>query len=71
MFPFISQQKYNVYIKKTFQQAGLNCRVAVLNPQTRQYEMKLLHEVATSIMARRTFTGIAYSLVQNPISSHR
>ena len=41
-------------------------KVAVLNPQTRQYEMKPLYEVATSHMARRTFTGIAYGLVQDP-----
>ena len=47
LFPFISQQKYNVYM-------------------TRQYEMKPLYEVATSHMARRTFTGIAYGLVQDP-----
>ena len=66
LFPFISQQKYNVYIKKAFQEAGLNRKVAVLNPQTRQYEMKPLYEVATSHMARRTFTGIAYGLVQDP-----
>jgi integrase len=66
LFPFISQQKYNIYIKKAFQEAGLNRNVAVLNPMTRQYEMKPLYEVATSHMARRTFTGIAYSLVQDP-----
>ena len=66
LFPFISQQKYNIYIKKAFKEAGLNRKVAVLNPQTRQYEMKPLYEVATSHMARRTFTGIAYGLVQDP-----
>ena len=66
LFPFLSQQKYNIHIKKAFQEAGLNRKVAVLNPQTRQYEMRPLYEVATSHMARRTFTGIAYSLVQDP-----
>lgn len=66
LFPFISQQKYNIYIKKAFKLAGLDRRVAVLNPQTRKNEFKPLYEVATSHMARRTFVGIAYSHVKDP-----
>lgn len=66
LFPFISQQKYNVNIKKAFKQAGLNRKVAVLNPQTRQHELKPLYEVVSSHMARRTFIGGIYKHVQDP-----
>lgn len=66
LFPFISQQKYNIYIKKIFKEVGLNRKVAVLNPLTHIHEMKPLYEVATSHMARRAFTGELYGLVQDP-----
>lgn len=66
LFPFISQQKYNVNIKKAFKLAGLNRKVAVLNPQTRQHELKPLYEVVSSHMARRTFIGGIYKHVQDP-----
>ena len=66
LFPFISQQKYNVNIKKAFELAGLDRKVAVLNPQTRQHELKPLYEVASSHMARRTFIGGIYKHVQDP-----
>ncbi len=66
LFPFISQQKYNIYIKKAFKLAGLNRRVPVLNPQTRKNELRPLYEVATSHMARRAFVGIAYPHVKDP-----
>ena len=38
LYPFISQQKYNVNIKKAFKLAGLNRKMAVLNPLTSQHE---------------------------------
>lgn len=66
LFPFISQQKYNVYIKKIFKEVGLDRKVAVLNPLTRMHEMRPLYEVASSHMARRTFTGELYQRVQDP-----
>ena len=66
LFPFISQQKYNIYIKKAFKLAGINRRVPVLNPQTRKNELRPLYEVATSHMARRAFVGIAYTHVKDP-----
>ena len=66
LFPFISQQKYNDNIKKAFKQAGLKRKVAVLNPLTRQHELKPLYEVASSHMARRTFIGGIYKHVQDP-----
>ncbi|MBR1882891.1 MAG: integrase catalytic domain-containing protein, partial [Muribaculaceae bacterium] len=66
LFPFISQQKYNVYIKKAFKLAGLSRKVPVLNPQTRKNELRPLYEVATSHMARRAFVGQAYPHVKDP-----
>ena len=66
LFPFISQQKYNVNIKKAFKLAGLDRKVAALNPLTRQHELKPLYEVASSHMARRTFIGGIYKHVQDP-----
>lgn len=66
LFPFISQQKYNVYIKKAFKLANIDRKVAVLNPKTRKNELRPLYEVATSHMARRTFVGIAYQHVKDP-----
>lgn len=66
LFPFISQQKYNIYIKKAFKLAGLDRKVSVLNPQTRKNELRPLYEVATSHMARRAFVGIAYPHVKDP-----
>lgn len=66
LFPFISHQKYNIYIKKAFKLAGINRRVPVLNPQTRKNELRPLYEVATSHMARRAFVGIAYPHVKDP-----
>lgn len=66
LFPFISQQKYNDNIKKAFKLAGLRRKVAVLNPLTRQHELKPLYEVVSSHMARRTFIGGIYKHVQDP-----
>lgn len=66
LFPFISPQKYNKYIKEAFKLAGLNRRVPVLNPQTRKNELRPLYEVATSHMARRAFVGQAYPHVKDP-----
>lgn len=66
LFPFISQQRNNDNIRKAFKQAGLNRKVAVLNPLTRQHEIKPLYEVASSHMARRTFVGGLYHKVQDP-----
>lgn len=66
LFPFITPQRYNDNIKKAFKLAGLNRKVAVLNPLTRQHELKPLYEVATSHMARRSFIGGIYKHVQDP-----
>lgn len=66
LFPFISQQKYNVAIKKIFEQAGLNRIVTVINPTTREEEQRPLCEIASSHLARRAFIGNLYKQVKDP-----
>ena len=66
LLPFISEQKYNVYIKECFKYAELTRIVTVLNPLTRQPEHKPINKVASSHMARRTFIGNLYKQVQDP-----
>ena len=64
--PFISEQKYNVSIKRIFKAAGLKRIVTVLNARTGQEEKRILYEVASSHMARRTFIGNLYKKVKDP-----
>lgn len=66
LFPFISDQKYNVQIKKAFKLANLDRLVTVLNPTTGEEEQCLLYEVASSHLARRTFVGNLYRQVKDP-----
>lgn len=71
IFPFISDQKYNDAIKEIFRICGVTRIVTVLNPVTSEEEKRPINEVASSNMARRTFTGNLYKRVkdQNLISS--
>ena len=66
LFPFTSQQHYNLAIKEMFKMAGLDRVVTVLNPTTREEEKRPLYEVASSHMARRTFVGNLYKQVKDP-----
>lgn len=66
LLPFISAQNYNEAIRKAFLGAGLNRLVQVLNPVTREPEIKPLYSIATSHMARRTFIGNLYKKVKDP-----
>lgn len=66
LFPFISEQKYNVSIKKIFKIAGINRIVTILDPLTNEGVRKPLHEVASSHLARRTFIGNIYKQVKDP-----
>lgn len=66
LFPFISKQKYNVAIKRMFLAARLNRPTTIINPQTREPEIKLLYEIASSHLARRTFIGNLYKKVKDP-----
>lgn len=66
LFPFMSEQKYNVAIKRIFLAARLNRPVTVINSLTREPEIKPLYTVASSHSARKTFVGNLYKQVQDP-----
>ncbi len=66
ILPFISQQKYNIAIKKMFTAAGLTRPVVVLNPTTCEEEIRPLNEIASSHLARRAFVGNLYKQVKDP-----
>ena len=66
LLPFISEQKYNVSIKRIFKAAGLKRLVTIINPTTREEEKKVLYEIASSHLARRTFVGNLYKQVKDP-----
>lgn len=66
LFPFISQQKYNVAIKKIFELCKITRMVTILNPLTGLEEQKPINELASSHLARRTFVGNLYKKVKDP-----
>lgn len=66
LLPFISDQKYNVAIKRIFMAARLNRMVTILNPTTRTEEKRKLYEIASSHIARRCFVGNLYKQVKDP-----
>ncbi len=66
LFPFISTQHYNKYIKEMLKLAGIDRIITILNPLTRKNEQHPIYEVASSYMARRDFIGNLYSEVQDP-----
>lgn len=66
LLPFISEQKYNQYIKLIFKEAQLDRMVTVLNPTTRKEEKRPLCDIASSHLARRTFIGNLYKQVKDP-----
>lgn len=57
LLPFISEQKYNDYIKDLFRATGLNRVVTIRDPQTGLARQVPISEVASSHMARRVFVG--------------
>ena len=66
LFPFISEQKYNVAIKRMFLAARLTRDITVINPITRESEIRPLNEIASSHLARRCFVGNLYKKVKDP-----
>jgi len=66
LLPFISEQKYNVAIKRIFLAARLKRPVTIINSQTREPEIKPLYTIASSHLARRTFVGNLYKHVKDP-----
>ena len=66
LLPFISEQKYNLAIKRIFKAAGLKRLVTVINPTTREEEKRVLYKIASSHLARRTFVGNLYRQAKDP-----
>lgn len=76
LMPFISPQKYNDYIKKCFEEAGITRLVTVLDTLTGKPKQVRICDIATSHMARRVFIGNLYKQVKDPnligsLSGHR
>ncbi len=66
LFPFVSSQQYNIDIKRMFLAARLRRPVTVINPTTREPEVRPLNEIASSHLARRCFVGNLYKQVKDP-----
>lgn len=66
LFPYNTEQDYNLKIKTAFERAGLTRMVTVLDQQTREEVQKPLNELASSHMARRSFIGNIYKKVKDP-----
>ena len=58
--------KIHLAIKRIFKAAGLKRLVTVINPTTREEEKRVLYEIASSHLARRTFVGNLYRQVKDP-----
>ncbi len=66
LFPFTSQQQYNIDIKTMFRLAGLTRVVTIINPTTREEEQHPICDIASSHLARRCFIGNLYKKVKDP-----
>lgn len=60
LLPFITDQRYNEYIKELFRELGLNRIVTIKDPKTREGKQVKICDIATSHMARRVFVGSLY-----------
>jgi integrase len=67
LLPFISDQKYNDYIKELFELVGLVRVVTRQHPTTRESENVRLCDIASSHMARRSFVGNLFGKVDSAI----
>ena len=61
LLPFITGQRYNVYLKDLFRYVGLTRIVTIADPKTRQGVQVSIADIASSHMARRVFVGTLYS----------
>lgn len=69
LVPYITGQKYNVYLKELFLFCELKRKVAKLNSLTRTTEIVELHTIAHNHMARATFIGILFKHTKNEVIS--
>lgn len=69
LLPFITDQRYNLYLKELFKLAKLTRVLTRLNPTTRETEQVRICDIASSHMARRAFVGNLYGKVDSGIIS--
>ncbi len=67
LMPFISDQRYNDYLKELFKEVGLTRMVTRQHPTTREPENVMLCNIASSHMARRSFVGNMFGKVDSAI----
>ena len=67
LLPFISDQRYNDYIKEVFEAVGLTRIVTRRNPNTGESQQVRICDIASSHMARRVFVGNLYGKVDRDI----
>jgi integrase len=60
LVPYITDQKYNVYLKELFRLLEINRVVSIADPKTRQDKQVPICELVSSHMARRCFVGSLY-----------
>ena len=66
LVPFISPHKYNESIKLILEMCKITRLVTILDPLTRTEKKVPIHSIASSHMARRTFTN----MLKIPVWSH-
>ena len=67
LIPFITDQRYNEYLKDLFKVVGLVRSLIRQNPTTRVQENVRLCDIARSHMARRSFVGNMFGKVDSAI----
>lgn len=67
LFPFISDQKYNIaikaFMKEMFEKDGILGRMVIMSDES---DPKPLYQAAASHLARRTFVNTAYQIERDP-----
>jgi site-specific recombinase XerD len=67
LLPFLSDVKYNLYLKDLFSHCKLKRQVIRLNPLTGIEESVSLAKIASSHLARRTFISILHKKVKDSV----
>ena len=67
LMPFITDQRYNEYLKELFEKVELTRTVTRQHPTTREPENVRLCDIASSHMARRSFVGNMFGKVDSAI----
>ncbi|KAF0195659.1 MAG: integrase [Bacteroidetes bacterium] len=67
LLPFITDQRYNDYLKELFKEVGITRTVTRQNPKTREPEQVRICDIASSHIARRSFIGNLFGKVDSAI----